>query len=74
MIDTHAHVYARECGQGRDEVIARANQVGIQHILMRSIARHSFAHLLARGEAWLARCYPMMGLRPCAVYAHGKQK
>ncbi|MEB5528243.1 hydrolase TatD, partial [Vibrio cholerae] len=37
MIDTHAHVYASEFDHDRDEVIARAREVGIEKILMPNI-------------------------------------
>lgn len=43
MIDTHAHVYASEFDHDRDEVIARARQVGIEKILMPNIDVNSIA-------------------------------
>ncbi|MCO4789960.1 hydrolase TatD, partial [Vibrio cholerae] len=73
MIDTHAHVYASEFDHDRDEVIARARQVGIEKILMPNIDLNSIAPMLATEEAYPDLCHSMMGLHPCYVDANVKQ-
>lgn len=73
MIDTHAHVYASEFDHDRDEVIARARQVGIEKILMPNIDVNSIAPMLATEEAYPDLCHSMMGLHPCYVDANVKQ-
>lgn len=73
MIDTHAHVYASEFDHDRDEVIARARQVGIEKILMPNIDLNSIAPMLATEKAYPDLCHSMMGLHPCYVDANVKQ-
>ncbi|HIH0947632.1 TPA: TatD family hydrolase [Vibrio cholerae] len=73
MIDTYAHVYASEFDHDRDEVIARARQVGIEKILMPNIDLNSIAPMLATEKAYPDLCHSMMGLHPCYVDANVKQ-
>lgn len=73
MIDTHAHIYASEFDHDRDDVIARARQVGIEKILMPNIDLDSIAPMLATEKAYPDLCRSMMGLHPCYVNADVKQ-
>lgn len=67
MIDTHAHIYAQEFDQDRDDVIARAQAQGIELILMPNIDIDSIAAMLNTEQAYPNLCRSMMGLHPCYV-------
>ena len=34
MIDSHSHIYCRDFNEDRDEVIARAKDAGVRHIIL----------------------------------------
>lgn len=51
MIDTHAHIYATEFDQDRDEVVQRALDAGIEHILLPNIDLDSIEPMLATEAA-----------------------
>jgi TatD DNase family protein len=67
MIDTHAHVYAEEFNQDRDQVIQRALEQGIDTILLPNIDLDSIESMLATERAYPEICRSMMGLHPCYV-------
>lgn len=67
MIDTHAHIYAQEFDQDRDDVVKRAQDVGITHILLPNIDLESITPMLATEERYPQICHAMMGLHPCYV-------
>lgn len=67
MIDTHAHIYADEFDQDRDQVITRAIEQGIDKILMPNIDIHSIEPMLTTQALYPDVCHSMMGLHPCYV-------
>ncbi|MCG9658558.1 TatD family hydrolase [Vibrio mediterranei] len=67
MIDTHAHIYATEFDNDRDEVVQRARAAGIEHILLPNIDLESIEPMLATEAAYPEVCRSMMGLHPCYV-------
>lgn len=67
MIDTHAHIYAAEFDHDRDEVVQRALQLGIEHILLPNIDLDSIEPMLNTEAAYPQVCRSMMGLHPCYV-------
>lgn len=73
MIDTHAHIYAAEFDQDRDEVVQRALDAGIEHILLPNIDLDSIEPMLATEAAYPQVCRSMMGLHPCYVDANVDQ-
>jgi TatD DNase family protein len=73
MIDTHAHIYASEFDQDRDEVVQRALDTGIEHILLPNIDLDSIEPMLATEAAYPQVCRSMMGLHPCYVDANVDQ-
>ncbi len=73
MIDTHAHIYAAEFDQDRDEVVQRALQNGVEHILLPNIDLDSIEPMLATEDAYPSVCRSMMGLHPCYVNENVKQ-
>ncbi len=67
MIDTHAHIYASEFDNDRDEVVARAKAQGINTILLPNIDLDSIEPMLATETKYPETCHAMMGLHPCYV-------
>ncbi len=67
MIDTHAHVYAREFDHDREDVIQRALAQGVDMICMPNIDLDSIEPMLATEAAYPEICRSMMGLHPCYV-------
>ncbi|USD41093.1 TatD family hydrolase [Vibrio sp. SCSIO 43135] len=72
MIDTHAHIYATEFDQDRDQVVQRALEQGIENILLPNIDLDSIQPMLATEAAYPEVCRSMMGLHPCYVDANVK--
>lgn len=67
MIDTHAHIYASEFDNDRDEVVKRALEQGIDRILLPNIDLESIEPMLKTEAAYPEICRSMMGLHPCYV-------
>jgi len=67
MIDTHAHIYACEFDNDRDDVIQRAREQGIDKILLPNIDLDSIQPMLATEAQYPDICHSMMGLHPCYV-------
>lgn len=64
MIDTHSHIYGPEFSDDRDEVIARAKEVGVRKILLPNINEQTIPDMLSLCDEYPGYCYPMMGLHP----------
>ena len=47
MIDTHSHIYVEEFADDVDDVVSRAQQAGIEKILLPNINRESIEPMLA---------------------------
>lgn len=67
MIDTHAHIYAEEFQEDLEKTIQRAQDCGIEKILMPNIDAQSIDPMMDLEKAYPDLCYPMMGLHPCYV-------
>ncbi|WP_041057206.1 TatD family hydrolase [Vibrio owensii] len=73
MIDTHAHIYASEFDNDRDEVVKRALEQGIDRILLPNIDLDSIEPMLKTEAAYSEVCRSMMGLHPCYVDGNVEQ-
>lgn len=73
MIDSHAHIYASEFDQDRDQVVQRALEQGVEKILMPNIDLDSIQPMLKTQAAYPQICHSMMGLHPCYVDSNVKQ-
>ncbi|WP_159657397.1 TatD family hydrolase [Vibrio atypicus] len=73
MIDSHAHIYASEFDQDRDQVVQRALEQGVEKILMPNIDLDSIQPMLKTQAAYPQVCHSMMGLHPCYVDSNVKQ-
>lgn len=67
FIDTHAHLYLEQFDEDLDEVIARAQQAGIDKILMPNVDLTTLGSMLQVAASYPGTCFPMMGLHPCSV-------
>ena len=67
IIDTHAHLYAKEFDSDIAEVVDRAKSLGVNKILLPNIDCSSIdsLHNLCKKKPDLF--YPMMGLHPCSI-------
>ncbi len=64
MIDTHSHIYGPEFDEDRNDVLARAHEVGVSSILLPNINTDSVEPMLALCQQCPGYCFPMMGLHP----------
>ncbi len=69
MIDTHSHIYSEEFDLDLSEVIKRAKETGIQHIIMPNVDENSINSLLKTEEKYSGFCHAAMGLHPTSVTA-----
>lgn len=67
LIDTHAHLYADQFDEDRNEEIARCLSGGVEKILLPNIDRTSIDGLHRLVDAYPEVCYPMMGVHPCSI-------
>jgi TatD DNase family protein len=67
LIDTHAHLYAKEFDEDRKEMVERARSKGVEKILLPNIDARSIEGMMQMELDYSGICYPMMGLHPCSV-------
>lgn len=67
LIDTHTHLYAEQFDTDREEMIRRAQEMGVTRFFLPNIDRASIPGMLTLEEAYPGVCFPMMGLHPCSV-------
>jgi len=74
IIDTHTHLYAEQFDEDRDEMIARAQALGVEQFYMPNIDSTSIEGMMALEEQYPDVCLPMMGLHPCSVKESYKEE
>lgn len=67
LIDTHSHLFAEEFDADRTEVMNRACEAGITHIVMPNIDMASIEPMLQVCAEYPDLCYPTIGLHPTEV-------
>ncbi len=67
LVDTHAHLYAEQFAEDREEMVARAFAQDVRRICLPNIDSSSIESMLALEAAYPEQCFPMMGLHPCSV-------
>ena len=67
LIDTHAHIYLPEFREDLPEVIARAEENGVEAIYMPNIDHTSTDDMLEVEHRYPNLCKAMAGLHPCSV-------
>ena len=73
-IDTHAHLYADQFNEDRDEMIQRAINAGVKKLFLPNIDYKSIAGMEGLVEKYPGVCYSMMGLHPCDVTQSWKEQ
>lgn len=69
LIETHAHIYSEKFQEDLSETIERAQEIGVEKILMPNIDSESIDAMLEVEQHYTNYCIPMMGLHPCSVKA-----
>ncbi|MBR1388918.1 MAG: TatD family hydrolase [Prevotella sp.] len=64
MIDTHCHLDGEEFAEDRDAVVARAQEAGVEKVLIPAIDLKSCQTVLDTCRRYPGYCYPMLGLHP----------
>lgn len=64
--DSHAHIYAKQFDNDRDQAIDTAAQAGVRHIFMPNVDAASIDRMLET-ELRHESCTAIMGLHPCHV-------
>src|SRR6056297_702132 len=67
MIDTHAHVFAKQFDDDRGEMLERARSAGVQKIYMPNINGDSIEPMMNLANRYPSFLKPMLGLHPCYV-------
>ncbi len=66
LIDTHTHIYLPEFADDREAMIGRAEEKGVQIMLMPAIDSSTHAGMLELERDYKG-CLSMIGLHPCSV-------
>ena len=64
MIDSHSHIYCREFNDDRDQAIARAQEAGVQHIIMPNENLESVQYVVAACDTYPGYMSIALGLHP----------
>jgi len=67
MIDTHSHIYSEEFDSDRADVILRAKESGISHIILPNCDSETLPRMLALEAEYPDYCYAAIGLHPTSV-------
>lgn len=67
LIDSHAHIYVEAFNDDREEVLTRAYNAGVAHIVMPNINLATFSAMEEAGRTHKGKCHPTTGLHPCDV-------
>jgi TatD DNase family protein len=66
-IDTHAHLYADQFSEDRDEMIQRAFKQGVNKLFLPNIDEDSIQGMHDLIEKYPNQCFAMMGIHPCDI-------
>jgi len=67
LTDTHAHLYAGEFDNDRNDMIKRAMQLGVKRFFLPNVDEESIIPMLQLMKDYPDNCFGMMGLHPCSV-------
>lgn len=74
MIDTHSHIYSEEFDDDRDEVIRRAKEIGVKHIILPNCDSTTLPQMLALEAACPGYCHATIGLHPTSIKENYKEE
>lgn len=69
LTDTHTHLFAPEFDADRDAMMQRALDKGVTRFYLPNIDAESVEPMLNMCSAYPGKCFAMMGLHPCSVFA-----
>ena len=69
MIDTHSHIYSEEFDADRVEVIANAQAVGVEHVILSNVDSSTLEPMRQLTQAYPDFCSMAVGLHPTSVTA-----
>ena len=72
IIDSHCHIDFEAFDTNRDQVIQRARQLGIRHIIVPAVTAATFYRVKQTCEQY-AECHPAYGLHPYFINEHKHQ-
>lgn len=67
LIDSHTHIYSDQFSEDFNEMIARANVAGVEHLLLPNVDVNSIDAMHSVVDRLGGRAHAMMGLHPCSV-------
>ena len=67
MIDSHSHIYLEEFDADRSDVVARARQAGVRHLVLPNVDLDTVEPMMALHRAFPAYTSVAMGLHPTSV-------
>jgi TatD DNase family protein len=65
--DSHTHLYLDAFNEDRDQMIQRAIEAGVDHLLLPNIDSTTINPMYSLAESYPGLCFPMMGLHPTSV-------
>ncbi len=74
LTDTHAHLYAKQFNNDREEMLQRANKQGITRFYLPNIDKSSIGAMLELEAAHPDQCSAMMGIHPCSIKENYKEE
>jgi len=74
MIDTHSHIYSEEFDADRHQVILRAQNMGVKHIILPNCDSGTLPQMLALEAAYPGYCHATIGLHPTSVKENYKEE
>lgn len=74
IIDTHSHLYLDAFAEDREQVMARARQVGVEKVLLPAIDSSHHDEIKSLVDAFPNYFVPMMGVHPCSVQPDSWQR
>ncbi|MBP8782329.1 MAG: TatD family hydrolase [Paludibacteraceae bacterium] len=74
LIDTHSHIYLSDFDADREEVVLRAQSVGIKHVILPNIDASTIQPLHVTAHTYAGLCHPLIGIHPTSVKADYKDE
>lgn len=67
MIDTHSHIYSEEFDTDRTEIVQRAKDSGVQHIILPNCDSETLPRMLALEAEYPSYCHAAIGVHPTSI-------
>lgn len=67
IVDTHSHIYLPDFAEDFADIICRAEEVGIEKVLLPNIELDTWPSLMQCAQAHTDMLHPMIGLHPSSV-------